>query len=205
MGNNTATVEPETVPSMLACRFQIVGTAPISFGRAFQSTRADKETHEKFEERCWREKMHLDDNGQVYIPPTALKKCLDQAAAYRSEKIPSQGAKKWTGKFLAGTMVTEPLMLNVAVDDVESERHFVSSTGKPGSGSRVWRIFPVIKDWKTEACIYLLDPLLIQYPEKVQDYLVTAGRFVGLGRFAPRNGGFFGRFNVEGFTTEPVA
>ncbi len=47
--------------------------------------------------------------------------------------------------------------------------------------------------------IHLLDPLLIDKPQKVQEYLEHAGQFIGFLRFRPMNGGFYGRFKVTSF------
>ena len=71
--------------------------------------------------------------------------------------------------------------------------------GKKGGGTRVWKTFPVIQEWETEVEIMLLDPLLSDKPEKVREYLEHAGKFIGIGFFRPRNGGYFGRFTVEDF------
>lgn len=47
--------------------------------------------------------------------------------------------------------------------------------------------------------IHLIDPVLIASPAIVQRYLEEAGRLIGIGRFRPSNGGYYGRFNVETF------
>ena len=39
-------------------------------------------------------------------------------------------------------------------------------------------------------------------PEKVKEYLIHAGQFIGIGRFRPRNNGFYGRFKVNSFNVE---
>ena len=50
---------------MLLVTFDVVGKSPISFSKAVQSVKGDKETHEDFDERTWREKMHVTADGEV--------------------------------------------------------------------------------------------------------------------------------------------
>ena len=184
---------------MLQCECQIVGVAPISFSAPVQSIKATGESHDAFEERTWRERLHVNGDGEVFIPPTALKNCLADVAKYLSETVPGKGKSTYTKHFEAGILITDPLMLGVQGKDVEGERLFVPSDGRRGGGSRVWKTFPVIREWKTKATIYVLDPILMDKPEKIEEYLVHAGKFIGMGRFRPRNNGFYGRFNIEGF------
>jgi len=91
-------------------------------------------------------------------------------------------------------------MLGVKDSDVIGERLFVPADGKRGGGKRVWRTFPTIPDWRAEATIIVLDPIL--KPEKIEEYLKHAGQFIGLGRFRPRNNGFYGRFTIENFRSD---
>lgn len=67
--------------------------------------------------------------------------------------------------------------------------------GKRGSGTRVPRTFPVIRQWHGKALFYVLDETITR--EVFQRYLEEAGKFIGVGRFRPRNGGFYGRFEVK--------
>ena len=99
-------------------------------------------------------------------------------------------------------MVTDKLRLGVKAAAVTGERLFVPSDGRPGGGSRVWKIFPVIPaGWTTDISMHVLDPILIDKPDKIEEYLGHAGRFIGMGRFRPINNGFYGRFTVSNFTT----
>lgn len=185
---------------MVKCEAKIVGTSPISFGAPIRSLKNTGENHDAFEERVWRERIHRDANGEAFIPPTAIKNCLSDVARYLSESIPGKGKATYTRHFDAGVLVTDPLMLGVKADDVPSERLFVPADGKKGSGKRVWKIFGTLPTWKTTATIYLLDPLLCGKPQKVEEYLAHAGKFIGMGRFRARNGGFYGRFRLDDFS-----
>ena len=192
----------QALPHTLKCTCTLIGDSPISFGRAIQTPKGADEGADDHEERTWRERMHTDEAGVVFIPPTALKNCLADVAKYLSESIPGKGKATYTKHFEAGTMVMDAMSLNIKATDVVGERLFVPADGRRGGGKRVWRTFPTIQTpWTTQAIIYLFDPLLIAKPSKVEDYLGFAGRFIGLGRFRPRNNGFYGRFHVADFAT----
>ena len=182
---------------MITCTFDIVGSSPISFGRPVQSIKKTGEKHDDFEHRTWRERVHVDGKDIAFIPPMALKNCLTDVAQYLSETIPGKGKATFTKKFKAGVMVIDPMDLGVKLADIEGERIFVPSDGKRGGGSRVWKTFPVIRNWTVEATAYIADPAI--KPAKMLEYLTHAGKFIGLGRFRPINNGFYGRFTIENF------
>lgn len=190
---------------MIRCTFKLVGVSPISFSAPIQSKKNTGESSDAFEERTWRERIHVDSKGEAFIPPTAIKNCLSDVAKYLSESVPGKGKATYTKHFEAGTLVTDPLMLGVKGSQIEGERLFVPADGKRGGGKRVWKTFPVIREWSAVGCVYVLDPVLFDKPEKVEEYLSHAGKFIGLGRFRPRNNGFYGRFNVVDFKTEKMA
>jgi len=195
---------------MLKVVVKLKGVAPLQFSAPIQSTRSTGEGHDDFEERTWMERLHVDGEGRVFIPPGALKNCLAAVAKHLSESVPGKGKATYTKHFLAGTMVTDPLILTVngkalTKSETEKLRLFVPSDGKKGGGSRVYKNFPIVRQWETEATVYLLDPLLIAKPEKVQEYLNFAGQFIGLMAFRPQNGGYFGRFTVSDFKVEKLA
>ncbi len=183
----------------------IVGASPISFGAPIKSERGTGEPHAAFEERAWRERMHTDEKGIVFIPPNAIKNCISDVAKYLSESVPGKGKATYTKFFEAGIFVADPVSLGIKAADVVAERLFVPSDGKRGGGTRVWKNFPLILKWSGTAILYVLDPVLISKPEKIQEYLSHAGKFIGLGRFRPRNNGHYGRFNVGSFVTEKIA
>jgi hypothetical protein len=184
---------------MQTIRVDLKGLSPIGFSAPVASIKSDKDTHDEFEKKTWREKMHVDNDGMVFIPPMALKNCLASIAAYRSEKIPGRGQSKFTKHFVAGVLVPEPMPLGIKADTVQSQRVFVPSDGKRGGGTRVWRMFPVIPEWSTTATIVLLDDLLEAHVKKVEEYLRSAGQLVGLGWFRPERNGYYGRFEVTKF------
>lgn len=155
-----------------------------------------KESAGDYDVRNWRQKQHYNrETGQVYIPPTALKNCLMEAAQYLGEKIPGKGNATWTKHFTAGVMCSEPVYIGAKWDEVESETFECHSDGKRSCGQRVPRTFPVVRSWVGTAVFYILDDTITR--EVFEKYLEEAGKFIGIGRFRPRNGGFYGRFMVN--------
>ena len=191
---------------MLVCTARLVSQTPYSQSKPDEAVREQGEGHDDFEERTWRQRLHVDpagdyENGQVFIPPQAVKNCLSEVAKYLSESVPGKGKATYTKHFEAGVLVTDPLPLGIRAGDVASERLFVPSDGRRGGGSRVWKRFPLIPEWQADVTIYVFDPILIPKPEKIREYLEFAGQFIGLGRFRPRNNGYYGRFTVEKFVS----
>jgi hypothetical protein len=92
-------------------------------------------------------------------------------------------------------MVMDALVLPIKKDDVPGEWYFVPSDGRPGGGKRVKKCFPVIREWHGEVTYYILDETIT--PEVFEVHLREAGSFIGIGRFRPENGGFYGRFGVK--------
>jgi hypothetical protein len=173
--------------------------SPYSQSAPLRSLKNTGESAAAHEERCWREHLHIDEKGEVFIPGTAIKNCLAEVAKYLGESIPGKGKATYTKHIEAGVLIPEPVRLGIKGAEVEMERLFLPSDGIRGSGKRVWKLYPIIRKWEGVAEIILLDPLLIERPDKIREYLGNAGKFIGLGRFRPRNNGFYGRFSVTKF------
>jgi len=92
-------------------------------------------------------------------------------------------------------MVLEPLVLPIKVDDVKSETLFVPSDGKPGGGKRVEKTFPLISSWSGTIEYIILDDLITQ--DVFNRVLLASGTLIGIGRFRPRNRGYYGRFAID--------
>lgn len=186
---------------MLTVIAHINGVSPYSQSRALQTPKNTGETGEAHDNRVWRERLHVNEKGMVFIPPMAIKNMLSDCARFLGETVPGKGKSTYTKHFDAGIMVIQPCDLNIKADTIPCERLFVPSDGKKGGGARVWKNFPFIQKWECDIEIILLDPILIDKPAKVKEYLSHSGKFIGLGRFRPRNGGFYGRFEVTDFET----
>lgn len=179
---------------MRTCTVEISnpGGSPLSFSRAHETPKLNKEGADAYEERTWRERAHYDDKGELYIPPMMLKFCLVSASELKSEKIAGKGHKTWTKHFRVGVHVVEPVMLGVHKDKAEGEWVYCHADGKRTCGTRVWRCFPTIKTWKATAVFHVVDSTITE--KAFEEHLFEAGNLVGLGRFAPRVGGYNGRF-----------
>lgn len=185
---------------MLIVRCKLVGTSPLSFSAPIRSVRKTGEGHDDFEERSWRERARADEKtGEAYIVPMAIKNCLSEVAKYLGESVPGKKTSTYTKHFEAGILVMDRLMLGVKASEIPGERLFVPASGKRGDGKRVWKTFPTLTQWSCAATLYILDPVLIGKQEKIREYLEHAGKFIGIGRFRPRNNGYYGRFIVEDF------
>lgn len=181
--------------------------APYSQSRPLQSEKEKGEGAMDFERRVWRDRCHANKSGNVFIPPMAFKNCMSEAAKYLSIKIPGEGKATYTKHFEAGLLVVDPLVLPDMVDAVDCEWLFVPSDGRRGGPKRVHRCFPVIHKWSGTINIHILDDKVLQtHPAAdmtVLEYVLReAGSIIGIGRFRPRNNGFYGRFTVESFEVE---
>lgn len=177
---------------------KLTGITPYSQSRHYTTEMLDKETHPAYEKRTWRGRMHVDEEGFVFIPPMALKNCLSEAAKFLGIQIPGKGKANYTKHFEAGVMVMQKIPLGLKADEVRGEDLFVPSNGRRGDGSRVTKTFPFIPPgWTATAQIVVLDETVTE--EVLQLHLVEAGKLIGMGRFRPRNNGYYGRFTVSEF------
>lgn len=173
----------------------LTSLSPYSQSKPIASDRKKGETAEDHEKRCWRERMHVNSDGIVFIPPMAFKNALSEAAKFLGMQIPGKGKSTYTKHFEAGVLVTDGPTLGVKKDDVEGEWLFLNSDGVRGSGKRVWKCYPVIPSWRVEVTYHVLDPVITE--DVFRQILEESGSFIGLGRFRPRNNGYYGRFKVE--------
>lgn len=171
--------------------------SPYSQSRSYshEVEKLPKESHEAYEERTWRNKAHTDSDGHIFIPPMAFKMALDTAAKMLGRRIPGKGQSTYTKFFKSGVLCMDPATLDMTKEDVSCDRIFANADGVRGSGKRVWRLFPRIDEWKVTLPFHVLADEITE--EVFEDHLIQAGAFVGIGRFRPENGGFYGRFEVK--------
>ena len=175
------------------CKLQSV--SPYSQSRYIQEKRTRDETPAAFEERSWKQRCHWNENGNLYIPPMSFKNCLSEAAKYKSIQIPGKGKSTYTKHFEAGILVVEPLVLDITKDSIQHEWLHVPSDGKRGGTKRVEKCFPLIQSWSGTVEFLVLDETITE--DVFTAHLQDAGSFIGIGRFRPRNNGFYGRFVVK--------
>lgn len=169
--------------------------SPYSQSRAHEAEKLNRETPDEYEKRTWREKSHANKEGNIFIPPMAFKQSLDRAAQMLGRQIPGKGKSTYTKFFLSGVMCIDPVVLPNKKADVRGEKIHANADGKRGSGKRVWRIFPVIDEWDAKVSFHVLADEITD--DVFEEHLKQAGAFVGIGRFRPGNGGYFGRFKVQ--------
>lgn len=182
---------------------ELESVAPYSQGKHHEVPRLSRggsvtESADDHERRTWRERCHIGPDGKMFIPPMAFKNCIAEIAKYLAMQIPGKGKSTYTKHFEAGVMVLDGLVLPVTKEDVEGEWHFVPADGKRGSGKRVKKCFPVVQRWRGPVTFHILDDVIT--PEVFEQHLRDAGNFIGIGRFRPRNNGYYGRFKVNKVT-----
>ena len=180
---------------MKMVKVKIEGQAPLSMSRYIQVEKLPKELARDYEIRCWRERIHQDKNGFVVIPPMMLVKSIQAAAGFMGLQIPGRGKERYTKHFKAGIRCNEVMALPIKVDEVPGDWLLVPSDGKTGGTTRVEKCFPVIDEWGGVVTMYITDDIITQ--EVFQDHINTAGQLVGIGRFRPERGGFYGCFKAE--------
>ena len=174
---------------------KIKGISPYSQSKVVQEPREPKETADDHEKRTWRERLHVTQEGFVFIPPMTLKNCLSEAAKYLSIQIPGKGKSTYTKHFEAGILIIEPIVLPIKKEDVPGEWLFVPSDGKRGGSKRVMKCFPCIHEWGGEFVVNVFDETITQ--DVLEQHLREAGQFIGIGRFRPRKNGYYGRFALQ--------
>jgi hypothetical protein len=182
---------------------KLEGVSPYSQSRFHNLAKKEKETSADWEERTWRERVHTDDADNIIIPPMSFKNCLAEAAKFLSVQIPGKGKSTYTKHFEAGVLVNAPVVLPVKKAEVEGEWLFVPASGRRGDGKRVQKCFPLIRKWSGEVEFLIIDDTISEEPFRY--HMEQAGQLIGIGRFRPRNNGYYGRFKVTNITFEDYA
>jgi hypothetical protein len=177
--------------------------SPYSQSRQHDTPKLNKETWDSYEQRTWREKCTVDSEGNVVMPAMALKQALDAVAKRLSEQIPGKGKSTFTKHFASGVICEENVVLvGCEKENCPSVTINANADGKRGSGKRVKRTFPQWPKWSGVARFAILDDTVT--PAVFERHLNEAGRFIGVGRFRPENGGLNGRFRCEKFVWSDV-
>ena len=194
---------------MLTATVTTRGTSPYSPSFKHNVPKKPKELDDAHDERTWRHHCHVDKSGNVCIPGMAFKFALMATAAYSSQKIEGKGQQTYTKHMTAGLHIVDELIpIGHKFKDIPEDSIGANgkpnpyciiinahSNGKRGSGSRVNRRFPIFQDWSCKFTVYILDSTITR--EVFERYMTDAGRFNGMGRFRPSQGGTNGRFIVE--------
>ena len=123
-----------------------------------------------------------------------FKNALAETAKFLSIQIPGKGKATWTKHFEAGILCAEPILLPDRKSTVDGEWLFLNSDGKKGGGRRVMRCYPNIPKWEGDMTFNVVDDMITK--DVFLRHLEQCGQLIGIGRFRPRVGGYYGRFNV---------
>lgn len=179
---------------MRKCTALLESIAPYFQSRYVGVPKLDRENPRDYEERTWRERVHTNDKGEVFIPATAFHKSVIRAAEMLSIKVPGKGQSTYTKHFRAGILVSEGIDLGIKKEDVQARRLLLNADGKRGGGKRVERNMPCIPTWKGSVTFYILDNAITN--SLFEQHLAEAGLLVGIGQNRPENQGVSGRFRV---------
>ena len=179
---------------MKTANITINGIGMLSQSRYHNTPKLEKEQADAYEERTWRNKMHIDKSGRVVIPAMALKFALVDAAKFMSEKIKGRGQSTYTKRFSSGIMVAGDLVTDKTAADIEGVWIHANADGVRGSGKRVPRCMPSIDSWSATGTVHILDDLITE--DVFERYLSECGKFIGIGQFRAGQGGNNGRFEV---------
>jgi hypothetical protein len=191
--------------------FKITGIASYSQSRPHLTDMLPNESHDDFRKRTWKNHLHVtkdkdknDDDQEVFIPASAIKNCISEAAKFMNISVPGKGKNTYTKHFEAGVNCIKPVLLGIKKKDVQGESLFLPADGRRGSGKRVWKTYPLIANpWGGVVELIIVDETVLQTSVRNTDHTVLeevvngAGQYIGLGRFRPRQNGWYGRFTIE--------
>jgi hypothetical protein len=169
----------------------------------------DRESHEDYDARVWREHCTTNGSGQICIPAMAFKQTVDVAAFKTGMKVPGRRGATYRNFFASGFFCNGdvPIANGSALTkaDADMTAIWASSTGRRGGsgGSRVKRRYPEFKKWHGVVEFTIVDDIIT--PDIFEHHLKIAGVIVGIGRFRPENGGTYGRFRVANFEWQEMA
>lgn len=172
--------------------------SPYSQSAKHETAFLDRESHDDYDKRTWREKCTVNKDGQICIPAMALKQAIDTSAYKLGEKVPGRRSATFKNFFSSGFFCDSDVALSngkpILKKEVESVQISANSDGVRGSGKRVPRRFPTIPKWHGIAEFTILDDLITE--EVFERHVKAAGIVVGIGRFRAEKGGTNGRFRV---------
>lgn len=191
--------------------FTAIGTTPISFSAPYREEKLAKESAQQYDDRCWRQHAHCEDdgtpnaNGPAYIPGMALKQAVADATSRRREKIKGRGQSTYGPIVLSSFLPARGGFRLLGADgkpitrqSFACENVYCNADGKRGSGTRVWRKFPVTPAGWSADCEFILNAdELVSAWEAVFGFVVLAGTGIGIGRWRAQKGGLFGQFRIE--------
>lgn len=182
--------------------FELEGVTELLFGKPLRSVKAADEDNANFDKRVARERIGVNDAGQVVLPAVGLQRALVKAAQRRSEKIPGRGQSTFRARFSQGVSVFHDLVVSngkkaeLSIEDVPVKAIFVPLQPQSGVKSpRGFRHFPYLSQWSASGDIHVFDNLIDE--ERLARHFQECGMFCGLGSMNVGNGHNNGRFRLR--------
>jgi hypothetical protein len=175
--------------------------SPYSQSAQHDTPFLDRESHEDYDARTWRNHCTTNREGIVCIPAMANKQCIDTAAYKLGEKVPGRRGATFKTFFASGFFcdADAPISNGKPLKPEDADMVIISANpgGKRGGQGRVPRRFPEFKKYAAIIPFTIIDDLLTQ--QIFEQHVKAAGMIVGIGRFRPENGGTNGRFRPTKF------
>src|SRR5262245_66011200 len=86
---------------MIIATAELEGISPYSQSKHHITPKKERELPKDYEERTWRERLHVNKDGYVFIPPMAFKNCIAEIAKFLGVQIPGKGKSTYTKHFEA--------------------------------------------------------------------------------------------------------
>ncbi len=138
--------------------------SPYSQSAKHETPFLDREQHDDYDERTWREKCTVNKDGVVCVPAMAFKQAIDTSAYKLGEKIPGRRGSTYKSFFASGFFCDSDTPIAngkpIKKTDVESIKISANSDGIRGSGKRVPRRFPTIPKWHGVAEFTIVDDVI---------------------------------------------
>lgn len=173
---------------------RIEGTTPLLMNR-FRDVQIEGKSKRKGEEKDIpvEDKLYLDDDEKPYIPAVYLQRALIDAG----KRLQVRGNKKATYSKIVGAVVDiEPEAITLTGKYVP----FRISAVNPMTKGRMMVTRPRFDKWSLEFQIIVNDESVGF--ETMNQLLVSAGQFTGVGDWRPEKKGKFGKFVVTSFKEE---
>ena len=165
---------------------KIEGLTPYSSSKHFEQALNKGESKDAHEQRRWREKAHVDSDGNVFVPGVSFKLALDETASALNEKIPGKGNQTWTLQFKSGVVAMGDVATGTKIDDLKAISIFAHANGKRGPGTRITRWFPFIPTWGGTLHMRLFNDTMQE--DVFERFFTQAGLIAGVGRGRPITG-----------------
>jgi hypothetical protein len=183
--------------------------SPYSQSAQHDTPKLDRESHDDYDVRTWREKCTTNKDGNVCIPAMALKQALDTTAFKLGVKVEGRRGATFKGFFASGFFCEQDVVIANGTGKPLTKKDAMQKTiqanadGVRGSGKRVTRRFPQFETWKGVASFVITDDILSE--QIFEQHVKSCGIIVGVGRFRPEKGGINGRFRVTKVEWETFA